>query len=112
MYYEETFTCEGLEGYYFRINKIKPTKLFAYQTLLAQVFGESNKNNDEVQLEKCCDFILENMEFSREKDGNYIPIQYPGLLNTNIPELERNPNLISYLISLFLTQVTNPIQKN
>lgn len=112
MYYEETFTCEGFEGIYFKINKIKPTKLFAYQTLLAQVFGENNKSNDEIQLEKCCDFILENMMFSREKEGNYEFVQFPGLLNTNMPEIERNPNLVSQLVALFLSKVTNPVQKN
>lgn len=112
MYYDKVYDAPAFEGVFFKINKIKPTKLFAYQTLLGQVFGEdSKKSNDEETLQKCYDFILENTLFARDKDGEFKPVQLPGLDNTQLKEIEENPALIGNLVALFIQAVVKPIEK-
>lgn len=112
MYYEGIHEIEAIEGVYFKIKRIKPTRLFTYQTLLGNVFGEqSNKNNDEVTLEKCYNFILENTLFSREKEGTYQEIQLPGLDNTNLKEIDENPTLIGSIVAMFMNNVVVKVEK-
>jgi hypothetical protein len=112
MYYEGIYETPEIKGVFFKIKKIKPTKLFAYQTLLGQVFGDGpQKTNDEATLEKCYNFILENTLFSKEKEGQYKEIQFPGLDNTNLEELDRNPMLIGSIVALFINNVVVPVEK-
>lgn len=112
MYYEGIHEIESIEGVYFKIKKIKPTKLFTYQTLLGNVFGDaSNKSNDEVTLEKCYNFILENTLFSREKDGKFVEIQMPGLDNTNLKEVDENPTIIGAIVAMFMNNVVIKVEK-
>lgn len=112
MYYEEILETPMIEGVFFKIKRIKPTKLFSYQTLLGQVFGEGpGKDNDAETLQKCYDFILENMLFSRDRTGQFKEVQSPGLENVNLKEVEENPVLIGTLVGLFMNSVVNPIEK-
>lgn len=112
MYHEGIYETPMIEGVFFKFKKIRPTKLFAYQTLLSQVFGEGTaKTNDEATLEKCYNFILENTLFSREKDGNYKEVQLPGIDNASLEELNSNPVLIGAIVALFMNNVFKPVEK-
>lgn len=113
MYYEGIYEAPEFKGIVFKIKRIKPTRLFSYQTILAQVFNEEGKkpdNYDEIT-EKAYDFILENILFSREREGQYQEVKSVGLDNTNLKEIEENPTLIGVLIALFINNVVNPIEK-
>lgn len=112
MYYEGIYETPEIEGVYFKVKRIKPTKLFTYQTILGQVFGEESKKKvSNESLEECYDFILENLLFSRERDGQYKEVQYPGIDSCNLKEVENNPALVGVLIALFMNNVYAKVEK-
>ncbi len=105
-YYEETYEIKELEGYYFRINRIKPTKIWAMTTTFAKVMNPEAPADPEA-LEKVADFIVDTLTFSTSKEGPFVPVHRPGLDSYDFARLETDPMCLIYFAQLYFIKVIN-----
>jgi 2-hydroxychromene-2-carboxylate isomerase len=113
-YYDEIHEIEitGLGTVYIKFKHIPVVKLFTYQTMLGQAFGNNQKDNDERLLEKCYTFIFENTTFSRERDGRYDAVKLVGLDNFQLKEIEEDFQVGIGIVGLFIESVYKTTEKN
>lgn len=108
-YYEQVYEIKELKGYYFKINKIKPTKIYAMTVTFGKVMNPKAPADPEA-LEKVGDFIVESLMFSRSKEGPFQRVQEPGLVNFNFEPLETDPMILVYFTALYFNQVIQPAE--
>ena len=108
-YYEQTYEIPELKGYYFRISKIKPTKIYAMTVTFGKVMNPKNPADPEA-LEKVGDFIVESLLFSTSKEGPFKRAQEPGLVNYNFELLEKDPMCLVYFTALYFNNVIQPAE--
>lgn len=109
LYYEEIYEIPSLKGYYFKINRIKPTKIYAMTVTFGKVMNPEAKADPEA-LEKVGDFIVESLQFSKSKEGPFKPVQEPGLTSFEFTELETNPMCLLAFTELYFTKVISVAQ--
>ena len=109
LYYEKIYEIPSLPGYYFKINRIKPTKIYAMTVTFGKVMNPESKADPEA-LEKVGDFIVESLLFSKSAEGPFKPVQMPGLTSFEFTELETNPMLLISFTELYFTNVIQPAQ--
>lgn len=108
-YYEKIYEIPALPNYYFKINRIKPTRIYAMTVTFGKVMNPDAKADPEA-LEKVGDFIVESLLFSTSKEGPFKPVQLPGLDSFEFPELERNPMCLLYFTQLYFENVIQTAQ--
>lgn len=108
-YYDKIYEIPELQGYYFKINRIKPTKIYAMTVTFGKVMNPESKADPEA-LEKVGDFIVESLQFSTKAEGPFKPVQLPGLVSYEFAPLEENPMCLLYFTQLYFENVITPAQ--
>lgn len=108
-YYDKIYEINELPGYYFKIRRIKPTRVYAMTVTFGKVMNP-DAPADPVALEKVGDFIVESLLFSKSKDGDFKPVQLPGLDSFEFEELEKNPLCLLYFTQLYFENVITTAQ--
>lgn len=108
-YYEQIYELPGLQGYFFKINRIKPTKIYAMAVTFGKVMNPQAPADPDA-LEKVGDFIVESLQFSTSKEGEFKPVHRPGLDSFEFKPLEDNPMLLIHFTSLYFENVIKPAQ--
>ena len=108
-YYEKIYEIEALPGYFFKINQIKPTRIYAMTVTFGKVMNPDSPADPEA-LEKVGDFIIDSLLFSDNKDGKFKPVHQPGLTSYEFEPLEDNPMVLLYFTQLYFENVIKTAQ--
>lgn len=98
-----------LKGYYFKISRIKPTKIYAISMTFAKVMDPKSPADPDA-LEKVADFIVDSLQFSTSKNGPFVPVHKPGLDSFELSILEENPMCLVVFTSLYFENVIQKAQ--
>lgn len=104
LYYEKIYSIPEIPNYYFKINRIKPTKIYAMTVTFGKVMNPSAPADPEA-LEKVGDFIVESLQFSTSENGPFKPVQMPGLTSFEFTPLEEDPMMLLYFTQLYFENV-------
>lgn len=108
-YYEQTYEIPALQGYYFKISRIKPTRIYAMTVTFGKVMNP-NAPADPEALEKVGDFIVDSLLFSSSKEGPFKPVHLPGLDNYEFAPLEEDPMCLLQFTALYFENVIKVAQ--
>lgn len=103
-YYEKIYEIPALKGYYFKISRIKPTRIYAMTVTFGKIM-QPNAPADPDALEKVGDFIVDSLLFSTSKEGQFKPVKLPGLESYEFEPLETNPMALLYFTQLYFENV-------
>ena len=108
-YYEQIFELKEFPGYFFKITRIKPTKIYAMTMTFGKVMNPKAPADPDA-LEKVGDFIVETLLFSKSKNGPFEAVKKPGLESYEFVELETNPMALLVLSNFYFNNVIHPAE--
>ena len=110
-YYEQIYQIKEIKGYFFKIERTKPTKIFAVTNAFVKIMNPDARVDMDA-LEQVGDFITDTLLFSKTKEGEFKKVHEPGLDSYELDIIETNPMAINYFVKLYFDTLIKKNQKH